>query len=203
MRALITATLATVLSMGALVAGGQVLTNNRNVSQEKTNDEQTQKNVQEPKAGDGKLKKRDIQLMITPVEYSDTVFEDVPTESYKVGDMVKIKIEMTNLMPIETEVILGDYYSQNRFRLTKDGTPVLYRSDVQKIVKKGDEATVIVGSRMPVVLQPNVPVVVMTMPLNLWYGPLEPGHYEITMRHRFWKKEQPVDSNTATFEVKL
>lgn len=37
--------------------------------------------------------------------------------------------------------------------------------------------------------------------LSKWYGQLQPGHYELTLRHRFGWKGRWVESNTVEFDV--
>ena len=50
-------------------------------------------------------------------------------------------------------------------------------------------------------LKPSQSIRVGLVSLDDWYGPLEPGRYELTLQHRFMGKEQPAESNTVTFEV--
>ena len=151
--------------------------------------------------GQAKLKKRDIRLTITPIHYSEQVFDYAPTDRYKAGEPVRVQVEMTSLLPETTEVIIGNHLYQNRLRLVKDGRPVPYRSELPKKLKQIDQGPAYFGSMRSYELKPNQAIRVGLVSLNDWYGPLEPGHYELTLQHRFLGKEQPAESNTVTFEV--
>jgi hypothetical protein len=52
-----------------------------------------------------------------------------------------------------------------------------------------------------VALRPNVETVYSQLNLRDWYGTLQPGRYELTLKHRFWARGKWVESNTATFDV--
>jgi hypothetical protein len=50
-------------------------------------------------------------------------------------------------------------------------------------------------------LEPNQPKSIETIDLGDWYDSLEPGHYELSTRHRFVSAGKWVDSSSVTFEV--
>jgi len=124
-----------------------------------------------------------------------------PKSRYKVGDMVLIEVTMTNKGTEPLEISIGNSYFQDRPRLRKDGKLVAYRKELSAVLREKDKYPGPFGSTTIYKLEPNIPMVVHRFLLESWYEQLEPGQYELILRHRFWGKEVPVDSNTVTFEV--
>lgn len=194
----VTIALAALLTVfaGTLAVLGQVNSGNAAANNKDASSADAQDNK-----GQAKMKKRDIRVTITPIHYSEQVFDYAPTDRYKAGEPVRVQVEMTSLLPESTEVIIGNHFYQNRLRLVKDGRPVSYRSELPKKLKQVDQGPAYFGSMRSYELRPNQAIRVGMVSLNNWYGPLEPGHYELTLQHRFLGKEQPAESNTVTFEV--
>jgi len=152
---------------------------------------------QDPEKDKDKVKpKRPIQMTIM-TKGSD--YE--PRSRYKVGDKVIVEVMMTNTGAEPLEVGIGNSYFQDRPRMQKDGKPVLYRQELPGKLKEKEKRPGQFGSTMFYKLEPSVPTVVHQFLLDDWYDQLEPGQYELTLRHRFWGKEVPAESNTVTFEV--
>ncbi|MBA3804563.1 MAG: hypothetical protein H0X14_02460 [Acidobacteria bacterium] len=124
-----------------------------------------------------------------------------PKSRYKVGDKVLIEVTMTNTGAEPLEVGIGNSYFQNRPRMRKDGKPVQYRKELPDVLKEKEKRPGQFGSAIYYKLEPNVPTVVHRFLLEDWYGQLDPGQYEFALRHRFWGKEVPAESDTVTFEV--
>lgn len=124
-----------------------------------------------------------------------------PKSRYKVGDKVLIEVTMTNTATEPLEVSIGNSSFQDRPRMRKDGKPVLYRRGLPDVLREKDKRPGQFGSTIFYKLEPNVPTVVHRFLLEDWYAQLEPGQYELTLRHRFWGKEVPAESDTVTFEV--
>jgi hypothetical protein len=185
------------VAAGALVVMGQ--TNSGNAASA-ANKDAAPADTQDK--GQTKLKpKRDIRVTITPIHYSDQVFDYTPTDRYKAGEPVRVQVEMTSLLPESTEIIIGNHFYQNRLRLLKDGQPVPYRGEIPKKLKKVDQGPAYFGSMRSYELKPSQAIRVGLVSLDDWYDALEPGHYELTLQHRFMGKEQPAESNTVTFEI--
>jgi hypothetical protein len=140
--------------------------------------------------------KRPIQMTIV-TKGSD--YE--PRSRYKVGDKVLVEVTMTNTGAEPLEVGIGNSYFQDRPRMLKDGKPVLYRKELPAVLKEKEKRPGQFGSTRFYRLDPNVSTVVHRFLLDDWYDRLEPGQYELTLRHRFWGKEVPTESNTVPFEV--
>jgi len=160
-----------------------------------------QVNNGQPQGGAGEDKdkvkpKRPIQMSIAT---KGSNYE--PKSLYKVGDKVLIEVTMTNTGAESLEVGIGNSYFQDRPRMKRDGKPVMYRKELPTVLKEKEKHPGQFGSAMYYELRPNVPTVVHRFLLEDWYDQLEPGQYELTLRHRFWGKEVPAESNTVTFEV--
>jgi hypothetical protein len=124
-----------------------------------------------------------------------------PKSRYKPGDKVLIEVSMTNTGSEPLEVGIGNSYFQDRPRMKKDGKPVLYHKELPGVLKEKEKRPGQFGSAMYYKLEPDVPTVVHRFLLEDWYDRLEPGQYELTLRHRFWGKEVPAESDTVSFEV--
>lgn len=148
--------------------------------------------------------KRNIELRITPMKYSEELFKQVETDHYKAGELVNIAATMVNRMPEATDVRIDikNPFFQNGFHLLKDGKPVLQHKGNSKSIEDTGSDAAFVGTTFSYHLEShNEPFLIGYFPLNEWYGFLEPGHYELRMRHSFWGREQPVESNIAAFDV--
>jgi hypothetical protein len=145
---------------------------------------------------------RNIQLTITPVVYSRKDGGYVAATKFKAGEKVIVKLTMLNTAAKPLEVATGDPYLQHRIRLSKDGQPLHYRKGVLELLRSKDKSgPTLGGPRFTTVLAPAQPTEVDSIDLDRWFGKLEPGHYELMLRHYFRWKGKPVDSNTVTFEV--
>jgi len=156
-----------------------------------------------PSAKKPDLAARNIEVTIRLVAYSRKTFTDVPVDHFKVGDPINIEVVFTNRMENTTDVDIssGNYVFQWRPRLLKDGKLLHYPEGLSKRLEKVDNNEPFYGSRVFHRLEPGKPELIGSLGLNEWYDALAPGHYELTMWHRFWGKEKPAKSNTVTFEI--
>jgi hypothetical protein len=138
-----------------------------------------------------------VQLTITPIK-ADAV---TPTEQFKVGAKVIIQVSMTNTATEPTEVAEDDDYFHYRMRLMKDGHPLQFPKKMLDAFRLKDTEGPRPISTTYITLSPNQQTVVGLLELGKWYGPLEPGQYQLTVRYRFRTKGKPIESNTVTFEV--
>lgn len=140
--------------------------------------------------------KRPIQMTITT---KGSNYE--PKSRYKAGDKVLVEVVMINTGTEPLEVGIGNSYFQDRPRMLKDGKPLSYRKGLPDILREKDKHPGRLGSTIFHKLEPSVPTVVHRFLLADWYEPFEPGQYELTLRHRFWGREVPAESDTVTFQV--
>lgn len=117
--------------------------------------------------------------------------------SFKVGEAVQIKVEITNLSDKRINVPKGPGFS--RPTLFRDGELVPYREEISKQFKKG-EGGVVSGMLF---LKPNETQTDI-LDLSYFYEPLKRGEYQLSLERRFFKVNDSVihiQSNTVTFEV--
>ncbi len=145
--------------------------------------------------------KRDgIEFHIKPIMYSDQTSDFVETDHYKVGDLIRAELWMTNMTNEEITEGFGDRYVHFRPSLLKDGKPVQFLKEIRQTIQETEERYRAIGGTS-FLLNPNTPQRIGYFNLKDWYGPLEPGHYEFTLRFRFYSHRKPVESNTVTFDV--
>ena len=142
-----------------------------------------------------------VEVKITPVAYSDEAQDYVPTKTFKVGGEMASAVSMTNRSDQALNAFGLSRFLHNRLRLVKDGVPVRYLSDVPVKMKSVEASVGLVVSTHEVTLAPNAETNYDQLNLRDWYGTLQPGHYELTLRHRFRRGGKQVESNTITFEV--
>lgn len=108
-------------------------------------------------------------------------------------------------------VTIADPYCQNRPKLMKDGREVSYRSRVVEILRWKEREGCGAGRVFSAGLEPNEKQEVDFLMMNegprvtqniIWYDPLGPGKYELSIRRRCGcYKEPETESNTIQFEV--
>jgi hypothetical protein len=137
------------------------------------------------------------------LEVSRKTFKDVAgplTEPYKGGDKIFFELFLTNTSPQQVLIPIVDHYFQNRPQLLRDGHPVPYRDAVAKLVKSKDKQPVF--SRTDVLrLERYETKRVKLVNISDWYELLEPGHYELVVKHRFILGGAWIESSPVTFEV--
>jgi hypothetical protein len=132
-------------------------------------------------------------------------------ESFRAGEPITIVVSMINRGNEMTGVTIADPYYQNRPKLMKDGQEIPYRSEVVEVLKWKEREGCGAGRIFGVGLEPNGKKDVDFLMINegprvthniIWYAPLEPGKYELSIRRRFGcYKEPEAESNTIQFEV--
>lgn len=142
-----------------------------------------------------------VRVTIAPIVYSRQARDYVPTTQFKAGSLMRIAILMTNTSNEPLAVGRFGSFMHDRLRLLKDGKPVSYLHDVPKKIKASDENENVFVSPREAVLEPNRESNYDQIDLSEWYGQLQPGHYELTLRHRFGWRGKLVESNTVAFDV--
>jgi hypothetical protein len=142
-----------------------------------------------------------VEVKITPVAFSGESQDYVPTKTFKVGGETAVAVSMTNRSDQALNAFNLSRFMHNRLRLVKDGVPVHYLGDVPSKMKAVEANAGIVVSTHEVTLAPNAETVYDQLNLRDWYGTLQPGNYELTLRHQFRRGGKQVESNTVTFQV--
>jgi hypothetical protein len=112
--------------------------------------------------------------------------------SFKVGETVKVKVEITNLSNKQINIPKGIDYS--RPTLFRDGQLVLYRKEIIDREKRKYRSLTGMLYPKPNEMQPEI------LDLSEFYEPLKPGKYRLSLERRFFKTDNLV-SNTVLFEV--
>ena len=123
--------------------------------------------------------------------------ETKPKDSFKIGETIKIKVEITNLSSKRINVPKGPGFS--RPTLFRDGQLVLYKEETRKRFETG------VGVGVSGMLSPK-PNETQTdiLDLNEFYEPLDPGKYQLSLERRFFKVDDTsinIPSNAVMLEV--
>jgi len=104
------------------------------------------------------------------------------------GEPVHIGLVMTNTAGESVWVCASSNpFYQNRPQLTRDGEAVPYSEKIIELIRQSDAGELCEFTRTPdfVDLKPNVPFRARTIDLLDWYGPLEPGHYQLFLKRTF------------------
>ena len=115
----------------------------------------------------------------------------------------KIKFELIAIdnSTIPLDVRSWDSFAQNRPRLLRDNQEVGYRNGLMELLKNKDKEDGDIVHLFVIRLQPNKRKVIDYVEISDWYGPLQAGHYELSMQHRFVQGGKFVNSASVVFEV--
>jgi len=122
------------------------------------------------------------------------------TEPYKVGARIHFRIQATNTSLAQVTIPILNPYFQNRLELLRGGQVVPYKKGLDEILK-GVEDDPFVGNIYAVKLNSNESKIVGYLFLDDWYETLQPGHYQLSLKHRFNLGQDWVESSSITFEV--
>ena len=140
-----------------------------------------------------------LELLPRAVEVGEKI--DLLKTPYVVGDKMVFRLQMTNTSLLPVQVPVGDPYSQDRPLLYKDGDVLAYRKDVAELVEnRNTEVSEHVRS-WQVSLQPNESKILQRFNLYDWYDSLRPGHYQLSIKHRFQLGQEFIESSSLTFEI--
>jgi hypothetical protein len=144
-----------------------------------------------------------IALELTPItrRRSAGVYEKV-SGPFKPGSKIAFELVGTNTSILSLVVYGWDTYSQNRLLLVRDGQEVPYRKGIDDVLKSKEKEPAMEVIHLAVThLEPSQPKSVEQIDLSNWYEPLEPGHYQVSARHRFVHAGKWVDSASIVFDV--
>jgi hypothetical protein len=131
-----------------------------------------------------------IRIEMTPVDLIGKPDE----KPFRVGGNVRVNMIATNESDQRILVRMINPYYQNRPRLLKNDKPVPYLSEVAKIVRSKDSSPEFISVGASIFLEPYSSAKLKQLDLSKWYGPLEPGLYNLTNRYRIaidgpWSRE--------------
>jgi len=119
---------------------------------------------------------------------------------YPTGAKIYFRVQATNTSLQKVTLFIIDTYFQDRPELFRDGQIVPYKKGVDDLLRAKDKQpfTRLVES---VNVDPNDSKVIGYLYLNIWYGRLQPGHYQLSLKHRFELGQDWIESSSITFEV--
>ena len=136
-----------------------------------------------------------------------------PRDRYRVGERVPVSITITNNSDQPLQLCDSDTIYQDRPKLLKDGQPVSYIIGQSQILRtmQTDRTCSKYDLVDPVILKPRESRVVDWFILAegndpvgdmVWYEPLVPGKYELSIQRRLGCCDGPMlQSNKINFEV--
>ena len=145
---------------------------------------------------------RMTDISIMPVGYSRSDGNYVLKQEFRRAEPIRVALLITNRSNETLVMDKGDRFFHYRLRLLKEGKEVEYLEDVKKSIDSKDEyGPNGLSPVIAVTLEPNKQTTVEYIDLAKWYGPLDAGHYELTLGHRFHHKGPHVQSNATAFDV--
>lgn len=116
------------------------------------------------------------------------------------GTRVPILVSMTNTTTETMGIALRSKIAHYRPRLLKDGKLLPYSERMAKAARAyeryGPSGSMVSGE-----IKPGETVTLDYIDLADWYGPLEPGRYELIIKYRFRHGGRPVETNKISFEI--
>lgn len=144
---------------------------------------------------DREKKLHKLDLTISPVEMDFTT----PRTQFRADESVLIRVGATNTSAEPMAFAFRDGY-QNYFpRLLKDGLPVPYTQQAKE--RLADTSEPMRFNASGVRIAPHAEERIAVLDLHRWYGQLEPGTYQLTVRFALDRTDRKVKSNTVVFEV--
>lgn len=141
-----------------------------------------------------------IQLLVMGTKSTSPNSRDTAVEPFKEGDKIKVKVVITNSSNDPVRVPITDTYLQNRPQLYKDGDLLPYLKTIERVTQVDEAPTSFLRTDSGI-LSPSTPKLVEVISLSDWYKPLKPGHYRLTVKHRFEWGGTWIESSPGTFEV--
>lgn len=119
---------------------------------------------------------------------------------YIFGSKILFRIEAKNTSYEPLTAVIFDPYFQNRPELFQGGRFVDYRKGIDELLKakEKDPSRIMAQGAF---LQPDESKIIEYIRLDDWYGELAPGHYQLSVKHRFEPGQPWIDSSSLTFEI--
>lgn len=162
------------------------------IGQEQTKDKQDGKHLlKNPEVVRVELLPRKLELNENP---------QVLTEPYKVGSRIYFQIQITNTSFESVPIAILDQYFQNRPELLRGGEVIPYRKGLDKLLEAKDKDP-FSGHNFVVKLEPKDQKFIGFIYVDDWYETLQPGYYQLSVKHRFEPGQDWIESSSITFEV--
>lgn len=125
---------------------------------------------------------------------------DSRNEPYEVGAQIVVGMDAVNTSQEAVRIIVFNQWSQDRPELLRSGDKVEYRKEIRKGVEQSEWEPPDAMAQV-VKLEPGKRLRIAYFQLHTWYGPLEAGHYQLVVKHRFQHGQEWIASAPIIFEV--
>jgi hypothetical protein len=113
---------------------------------------------------------------------------------------IYVRLQATNWSLKRATLFIFDPYFQNRLELFRDGQLAPYKEHMKALLE-AKEKDPFTRTGQAVNLEPNESRVIEFIDLADWYDRLQPGHYQLSIKHRFEPGQDWIESSSLTFEV--
>ncbi|HXD34048.1 MAG TPA: hypothetical protein VN643_23220 [Pyrinomonadaceae bacterium] len=128
--------------------------------------------------------------------------DDSLNKPYEEGAQIVIGMDAVNTSQEAVRIIVFNQWSQDRPELLRSGDKVEYRKEIRKGVEQSEWQPPDAQAQV-VKLEPGKRLRIASFQLHTWYGPLEAGHYQLVVKHRFQHGQEWIASAPIIFEVVL
>lgn len=140
-------------------------------------------------------------------------FELVPTDDrgmdkkdtsnnkpYEVGTRVIVGMDAVNTSQFAVRIVILDQWTQDRPELLRAGDKVSYRKELSKVLEARETEP---PRKLPqfIKLEPGERRRIGYVDLLAWFEPLEAGHYQLSIKHRFEAGQDWIESAAIIFDV--
>lgn len=142
-----------------------------------------------------------IQLELVPgKDQSNDRGENSASRIYEAGSKVFIRLDAINSSQEPVTLLVVEPSRQNRPELFRSGDKLEYRDGLMKALEVRDQEP---PRSMPQLykLEPGERKRIGYIDLRDWYDSLKPGHYQLSIKHRFEPGQKWIESAAVTFEV--
>jgi hypothetical protein len=138
-----------------------------------------------------------LEVIRTRLDYQETA--DTLKAPFQEGDRIIFSLLITNNSIEDIVFARVDPFQEQRLDLTRDGDLLPYLKSVSALLIQKDKA--ILGRRVRPITLPPGETTEELVALPDWYGRLQPGHYQLTVRRRFIYGGDWISSPAITFDV--
>jgi len=142
-----------------------------------------------------------IQLELVPgKDQSTDGGEDLASRIYEAGSKVFVRIDAINSSQEPVTLLVVEPSRENRPELYRSGDKLDYRDGLMKELEAREHDPPRSMAQL-FKLEPGERKRIGYINLRDWYDSLEPGHYQLSIKHRFELGQKWIESAAVTFEV--
>lgn len=119
---------------------------------------------------------------------------------HEAGARIVVGIDAVNTSQEAVRILILDQWTQDRPELLRSGDKVPYRKELSKVLE-ARETELPQALAQGVNLEPGERRRIGYLDLRTWYEPLEAGHYQLSLKHRFQQGQEWIESAPIIFDV--